>query len=77
MEIDAYVVPFLPKQDPRQAKDIPNDHGTRMMIFPNSGAPIGLGVLKHPVNMRLTMNNLIPSGKIIWAVGGLTLVCQG
>ena len=76
-EIGAYIVPFSPKPDPRQTRDIPSDHGTRMMIFPNSGATICLRGLKHLVNMGLTMNNFIPLRKVIQAVGGFTLVCQG
>ena len=31
----------------------------------------------HLINMRLTMNNLIPSKKIIQAVVGFTFICQG
>ena len=33
-EIDAYIVPFSPKPDPREARDIPSGHSTRMTIFP-------------------------------------------
>ena len=69
-EIDAYSVPFLPKLYPRQARDIPIGCNTRMMIIPNSRATIYLGGLKHLLNMGLTMNNLIPSRKV---VGGFTL----
>ena len=35
-EIDADVVSFSPKPDPRQAKDIPSNHSTKMTIFPKS-----------------------------------------
>ena len=34
MEIEAYVIPFSPKPDPWQAKDIPRNHSTKMAIFP-------------------------------------------
>ena len=71
-EIDAYVVQFSQKPDPRQAKGIPSNHDTRMTIFLESGANICLGELKQLVNMGLTMNNLI-----VRAVAGFTLVCQG
>ena len=64
-EIDTYIVPFSPKMDPRQARDIPSSRSTRMTIFPDSGATICLGGLKHLLNMGLTMNNLIPSRKVI------------
>ena len=76
-EIDAYIIPFSPKPDPRQARDIPCGCSTRMTIFPNRGATIWLGGLKHLLNMGLTTNNLIPSRKVVWAVGGYTLMCQG
>ena len=77
MEIEAYVVPFSPKPDPRQARDIPRNRSTKMTIFPDSGATICLRGLKHLWNMGLSTNNLIPSRKVIQAVGGFTLMCQG
>ena len=40
MEIEPYVIPFSPKPDPRQARDIPRNHSTKMAIFPDSGATI-------------------------------------
>ena len=70
MEIDTYVIPFLPKLDP-------SVHGTKMMIFPDWEATICLGWLKYQMNMELTMNNLILSRKVVRVVGGFTLVCQG
>ena len=75
--IDAYIVLFSPKLDPRQARDIPSGRSTGMTIFPDSGASVCFGGLKHLLNMGLTTNNLIPSRKVIWAVGGFTLKCQG
>ena len=77
MEIEAYVVPFSPKPEPRQARDIPRNHSTKMAIFPDSGATICLGGLKHLRNIGLSTNNLIPSRKVVQAVGGFTLMCQG
>ena len=74
-EIDTYIVPFSPKLDPRQARDIPSGRCARM-IFPGSGVTICLGELKHLLNMGLTTNNLIPSRKVIRAVGGFSLICQ-
>ena len=77
MKIEAYVIPFLPKPDPGQTRDIPRNHSTKMTIFPNSGDTICLGGLKHLRNMGLSTNNLIPSRKVVQAVGGFTLMCQG
>ena len=77
MEIKAYVIPFSPKPDPRQARDIPKNCSTKMAIFPDSGATICLKGLKHLRNMGLSTNNLIPSRKVVRAVGGFTLMCHG
>ena len=77
MEIEPYVVPFSPKPDPRQARDIPRNHSTKMVIFPDSGATICLRGLKHLRNRRLSTNNHIPSRKVVQSVGGFTLMCQG
>ena len=77
MEIEPYVVPFLLKPDPRQARDIPRNRSTKMAIFSDSGATICLGGLKHLWNMGLSTNNLIPSRKVVCAAGGFTLICQG
>ena len=63
MEIEEYVVPFSPKLDPRQAKDIPRNHSTKMVIFPDNGATICLWGLKHLQNIGLSTNNLIHLGK--------------
>ena len=46
------------------------------MIFPDSGATICLGGPKHLEKMGLSLNNLIPSRKIVRAAGGFTLTCQ-
>ena len=77
MEIEAHVIPFLPKPDPRQTRDIPRNRSTKMAIFPDNGATICLGGLKHLRNMGLSTNNLIQSRKVVRAVGGFTLMCQG
>ena len=71
------MLPFSSKPDPRQARNIPRNHSTKMVIFPDSGATICLGGLKHLWNMGLSTNNLIPSRKVVRAVGGFTLMCQG
>ena len=76
-EIEPYVIPFSPKPDPRQARDIPRNRSTKMVIFPNSGATICLRGLKHLQNMGLSTNNLISSRKVVRSVGGFTLMCQG
>ena len=70
-------MPFSPKPDPRQARDIPRNCSTKLAIFPDSGATICLEGLKYLWNMGLSINNLIPSRKVIRAVGGFTLMCQG
>ena len=77
MEIEAYVVLFSPKPDPRQAGDIPRNCSTNMAIFPDSGATIRLRGLKHLQNMGLSTNNLIPSRKVVRTVGGFTFMYQG
>ena len=65
MEIEAYVIPFSPKPNPRQTRDILRNRSTKMAIFPDSGATICLGGLKHFWDMGLSTNNLIPSRKVI------------
>ena len=47
------------------------------MIFPDSGATICLEGPKHLEKMGLSLNNHIPSRKIVRATGGFTLTCQG
>lgn len=47
------------------------------MIFPDSGATICLGGTIHLRHMGLTIDNLIPSRKVVRAVGDSTLECQG
>ena len=76
-EINAPVIPFSSKPDPRWAVNISSSHCTTLKVFPNSGATICLGGPKHLLNMGLTKDNLDPSKKIIQTVGGFTLMCQG
>ena len=42
MGTDAYVISFSPNPDPRQAWDISSDQGTKITIFPYTGAAIFL-----------------------------------
>ena len=76
MEINASIILFSPKPEPRWAVNIPNNCSTTLKIFHDSGATICLGGPKHLLNMGLTKDNLIPSRKIIRTVGGFTLKCQ-
>ena len=57
--------------------NIPRSCSTTLKVFPNNGATICLGEPKHLLHMSLTKDNLVASRKIIWAVGGFTLMCQG
>ena len=77
IEIEALVAPFSPTPDPRQNKGTPKNQSIKAMIFPDSGATICLGGPKHLKKMGLSLNNLIPSRKIVRAAGGFTLTCQG
>ena len=76
-EIEALMTPFSPTPDPRQNKGTPKNQSIKAMIFPDSGATICLGGPKHLKKMGLSLNNLIPSRKIVRAAGGFTLTCQG
>ena len=76
-EIRALVTPFSPDSDPRLVKNIPDERSTRLDIFPDSGASICLGGLKHLSKMGLSVNNLIPSDKTVRAVGNFTMSCIG
>ena len=42
-EINASVIPFSPKPDPRQAINIPSSRSTMLKGFPDSGTAICLG----------------------------------
>ena len=76
-EVEATLIPFSPYPDPRQTRDIPAACPTKIKIYPDSGATICLGGLKHLRQMGLTEKNLIPSKKKVRTVGGFSLVCQG
>ena len=65
MEINASVIPFSPKLDPRRAVNIPSDHSTTLKVFLNSGATICPGGPKYLLNMGLTKDNIVLSRKII------------
>ena len=73
VEIEATLVPF----SPRNPEDISSNQRTRLKIFPDSGATICLGGPKYLYCMGLKESNLIPSKKVIRAVGGSTLISQG
>ena len=77
VEIEATLVPFSSRPDPRNPEDIPGNQSSRLKIFPDSGATICLGGPKHLYCMSLKESNLIPSKKVICAVGGSTLISQG
>ena len=75
-EKSAFIIPFSPKPDPRQAMNIPSSPSTTLKVFPDSGATICLGEPKHLIIMGRAKNNLVPLKEIIRTVRGLTLVCQ-
>ena len=77
VEIEVTLVPFSPRPDPRNPEDISGNQSTRLKIFPDSGATTCLGGPKHLYCMGLKESNLIPSKKVIRAVGGSTLISQG
>ena len=47
VEIEATLVSFSPRPDPRNPEDIPGNQSTRLKIFRDSGATIYLGGPKH------------------------------
>ena len=77
VEIEATLVPFSPRPDPRNPEDIPGNQSTWLKIFPDIGATLCLGEPKHLYCMGLKESNLIASKKVIRAVGGSTLINQG
>ena len=76
-EVKAILIPFSPYQDPRQAKDIPTTHLTRLRIYPDSSVTICLSEPKHLQHMGLSERILVSSRKKVCTVGGFSLVCQG
>ena len=77
VEIEATLVPFSPKPDPTNPEDISGNKSTRLKIFQYSGAIICLEGPKHLYFMGLKESNLIPSQKVIRAVGRSTVISQG
>ena len=59
-----------------RTEDIPGNQSTQLKIFPDCGAAIYLGGPKHLHHMGLKGSNLIPSKKLIRAVGGSNLISQ-
>ena len=58
-------------------KGTPKNQSIKAMIFSDSSAAICLGGPKHLEKIGLSLNNPIPSRKIVRAAGGFTLTCQG
>ena len=75
--IVATVSSFSPQPDPRPPRNIPPETIHKIDVFPDSGATICLCGPQHLKLMKLCKKHLIPSKKIIRAVGGSTLVCMG
>ena len=63
IEIDAIVRPFSTIPETRRACNIPDNAGTKLKIFPDSGASICLGGVKHLSSLGLSVNNLVPCKK--------------
>ncbi len=76
-EISATLTAFTPNKDPRDPDKIPIHSGKRCRIFPDSGASICIAGPRHLENLGLSRKHLIPSKKIVRAVGGFKLTCQG
>ena len=76
-EVEATLIPFSPCPDPRQARDIPSTHPTKLRIYPDSGATICLSGTKHLRHMGISEKNLVPSSKKVRTVGGFSFTCQG
>ena len=75
-EMNASVILFSLKPDPRQAVNIPSNHRTTLMVFPDNCATICLRGPKYLLNMGLTKDHLVPSRKNIQIVG-FPLLYQG
>ena len=58
-ELKATIILFSSCPDPRQIRDIPAAHPTRLKIYPNSSATICLGGLTHLWHMELSERNLV------------------
>ena len=62
-EFEVTLIPFSLCPDPRQIRDIPVAHPTRLKTYPDNGATIRLGGLTHLQDMALSERNLVPSKK--------------
>ena len=76
-EIDAIVKPFSTIPETRRACDIPDSTCTKLKIFPDSGASICLGGIKHLSSLGLSTKNLVPCMKVVTAVGNHRMTCMG
>ena len=76
-EISATLTAFSPSQDSRHSGNIPIHSGKRSRIFPDSGASICIAGPHHLDQLGLSVKHLIPSRKIVRAVGGFKLACKG
>ena len=77
IEIDAIVRPFSTIPETRRACNIPDNASTKLKIFPDSGASICLGGVKHLSSLGLSVNNLVPCKKVVTAVGNHRMICMG
>ena len=74
VEIDAEVMPFLPQGVAISHKLFKRQ---KLKIFPDSGASICLGGLKHLSQLGVDKSNLIKCNKVITAVGNHKMACLG
>ena len=78
VEICAQITPFSPNPEPRDSVNVPDCNvTTTMRIFPDSGASICLGGMKHLQQLGLKPQHLIPCNKIVRAVGNFEFKCDG
>ena len=70
-EVEATLIPFSPCPDPRRAEDIPSFRPTKLRIYPDSGATICLGGIKHlrtHGNIREELGPLKQEGAHGWRI---------
>ena len=78
VEICAQITPFSSNPEPRDSVNVPDCNvTTTMRIFPDSGASICLGGMKHLQQLGLKPQHLIPCNKIVHAVGSFEFKCDG
>ena len=78
IEIDANVAPFSPIPETRSTNNIPKHFRvSTLRVFPDSGASICLGGLKHLNILGLTKDHLIPCHKTVSTVGNFKMNCIG